>query len=85
MAEYPIVDDDEPVIDRIVDHKMKYGKEHFRIRYKGKSHFDDIWIAGDKFAHQDLISRYKANNRQVSSIWTTTAHLTFDADCFSQS
>ena len=84
MAEDPLVDDEELVIDKIVDHKLKYGKEQFRVRYKGKSHFDDIWVSGDKFAHPHLIDKYKARNRQSFNIWTTTAHLAFDSDCFAQ-
>ena len=84
MAEDPLVDDDELVIDRIVDHKIRYGKENFRIRYKGKSHKDDIWVVGDKFAHPELINKYKSRNRQSFTIWTTNTHLAFDADWFAQ-
>ena len=81
---YTMVDDDELVIDRIVDHKIMRGKEHFRIRYKGKTHMDDIWVAGDRFAHHEMINDYKKRNRQVFVTWTNTTHIKFDDDWFAK-
>ena len=84
MAEDPVVDDDELIIDRIVDHKIKYGKENFRVRYKGKTHIDDTWVVGERFAHQSMIDDYKKRNRQAFVIWTNTTHIKFDDDVFAK-
>jgi len=67
--EDPMVSETDLEIDRIVDHKMRYKKPYYRVRYKNKGTKDDTWIA-EELVSPALIQQYKSKYAVHFTIWS---------------
>ena len=64
----PLIDDTEPEIDKIVDHKHCYNKLVYRVRYKNRLSIEDVWIREDLLPSR-LIDEYKQIHRLSFPVW----------------
>ena len=64
----PLFEDNEPEIEKIVDHKYRYNKLIFRVRFKNRLSIDDVWLRENQLSSR-LLDEYKQLHRLSFPVW----------------